>query len=202
MKIILTSKISNLGQIGDIVEVKNGYAKNFLIPNSKAICLTPNSQKTFEAKRSEFEKINQDNLKSANDIKDKIIGKNIVIIENASDDGRLYGSVSSALIATKINEILGQKNVSRSHIFLKKPIKEIGVYSVVVEMHSDISFEICVIVTRSESEIEALLKADRKSKSSSKENEEEGKTQNQSDIDSSSKGNKKPANKKKHNSAE
>ncbi len=159
MKVILTARVSNLGQIGEVVEVKNGYAKNFLVPSKKAICFTPNNQKVFESKRVEFEQANDDNLAVAKKIKDKLAGKDIIVIESASDDGRLYGSVSSTVIATKVNDIVGSKAVSRASIFLRKPIKEIGVYLVKLDLHSDIDLEVRVIVTRSESEIEALLKA-------------------------------------------
>lgn len=159
MKVILTARVSNLGQIGQTVEVKSGYAKNFLIPSKKAICFTPNSQKLFEAKRVEFEQVNDDNFAIAKKVKDKLEGKDIIIIESASDDGRLYGSVSSTTIAAKVNDVVGSKAVSRAVVFLRKPIKEIGVYAVKLDLHSDVDLEVRVIVTRSESEIEALLKA-------------------------------------------
>jgi len=163
MKVILISAIHNLGKIGDVVEVKNGYAKNFLIPSKKAICYTASNFKIFESKRNEFEKENQDQLSLAKKIKDKIFGQNVIVIENASDDGRLYGSVNSAVIAAQVSKLFGEKSVSRSEVFLKKPIKEIGVYDVRLNLHSELSFEVKVIVTRSESEIESLLKADKKS---------------------------------------
>ena len=162
MKIILIAAISKLGKIGDVVEVKNGYAKNFLIPNKKAIVFTANNYKIFESKKHEFEQENIKNLDIASKVQLKIIGKDIVVIENASDDGRLYGSVSSSLIANKINDVIGEKLVSRSIIVLKKPIKEIGVYDVKLALHSDLSFSVRLIVTRSESEIEMLLKAEKK----------------------------------------
>jgi large subunit ribosomal protein L9 len=170
MKIILISAISNLGKIGDVVEVKNGYAKNFLIPNKKAICFTANNHKVFESKRHEFEQENQKNISSAEKIKEKIAGKDIIIIENASDDGRLYGSVTSALIAAKINETAGVDSIVRTDIFLKKPIKEIGLYEIKVTPHSEVAFDVRLIVSRSESEISALLKAEKKgAKSEAKE---------------------------------
>ena len=167
MKIILISAVSNLGRIGDVVEVKNGYAKNFLIPNKKAICFTVNNSKIFESRKHEFEQENIKNLDGAAKVKAQIEGKDIIIIENASDDGRLYGSVSSAVIAAKINEIIGEKNVSRADIFLIKPIKEIGVYDVKLNLHSELAFSVRLIVTRSESEIEALIKASKKGNKSS-----------------------------------
>jgi large subunit ribosomal protein L9 len=163
MKIILTAAVSNLGKIGEVVEVKNGYAKNFLIPNKKAICFTANSYKIFESKKKEFEEQNNDDFAAATKIKEQLAGKDAVIIENASDDGRLYGSVSSTAIAIKINEILKQKIVSRANIFLKKPIKDIGIYEVKLALHSDVAIDVRLIVTRSESEVSALLKAEKKS---------------------------------------
>jgi len=183
MKVILTSRVSQLGQIGEVIEVKNGFAKNYLIPNKKAIAFTPNSQSLFEAKRSEFEKANQDDFSAASKLKEKIVGKDVVIIESASDDGRLYGSVSSANIATKANEIAGSKFLTRANVFLKKPIKEIGVYSVTLALHSDVILEVRLIVTRSESEIEALLKADAKANSKNSEEEVVAKKSKKSDAD-------------------
>jgi len=170
MKIILTAAVSNLGKIGDVVEVKNGYAKNLLIPGKKAICFSTNNYKIFESKKQEFEQQNNDDLAVAKKVKEQLVGKDVVIIQNASDDGRLYGSVNSSTIATKINEILKQKLVARVNIFLKKPIKEIGVYQVRVSLHSEVVIEVRLVVTRSESEIEALLKAEKKSEKVAEEN--------------------------------
>lgn len=171
MKIILIDNINKLGSIGDVIEVKNGYAKNFLIPKNKAICYTNSSFKHFEAKKSEYQKKNLNNLEVANGLKAKIEGKNIIIIENASDDGRLFGSVNSSVIANKINQLVDEKIISRSEIFLKKPIKEIGLYSVKLNLHSDVAFDVKVIVSRSESEAEVILNPKPKS---SKENVENG----------------------------
>lgn len=162
MKIILIASVSQLGKIGEVVEVKNGYAKNFLIPQKKAIYYTAGNFKIFESKKHEFEQANLKNLDVASRVQVQVSGKDIIIIENASDDGRLYGSVSTSVIAAKINEIVGEKLVSRADIFLKKPIKEIGIYEVKLNLHSDVSFDVRLIVTRSESEIDALLKAEKK----------------------------------------
>ncbi len=169
MKIILIAAVSNLGKIGDVVEVKNGYAKNFLVPNKKAICFTAANNKIFESRKHEFEQANLKNLDGASRVKAKIEGKDVVIIENASDDGRLYGSVNATVIAAKINDIIKEKLVSRTSVFLNKPIKELGVYEVKLDLHADAIFNVRLIVTRSESEIAALLKADKKgSKSADK----------------------------------
>jgi large subunit ribosomal protein L9 len=163
MKIILTAAVSNVGKIGDVVEVKNGYAKNFLIPNNKAICATANNSKIFESRRQEFEQANDKDLAIATSVKERISGKDVVILENASDDGRLYGSVNSTLISAKINEIVKEKVASRVNVFLKKPIKEVGVYSVQLSLHSDVVINLRLVVARSEAEVTALVKAEKKS---------------------------------------
>ena len=162
MKIILTAAVSNLGKVGDVVEVKNGYAKNFLVPNKKAICFTANNSKIFESKRKEFEQENQKDLEVAAKVQEQLLGKDISIIENASDDGRLYGSVSSTVIANKINDLVKQKVASRVNVFLKKPIKEIGVYIAKLVLHSEVSIDVKLIVARTESEVASLLKAEKK----------------------------------------
>jgi len=162
MKIILTAAVANLGKVGDVVEVKNGYAKNFLVPNKKAICFTVNNSKIFESKRKEFEQENQKDLEVAAKVQEQLIGKDISIIENASDDGRLYGSVSSTVIANKINDLVKQKVASRVNVFLKKPIKEIGVYVAKLVLHSEVSIDVKLIVARTESEVASLIKADKK----------------------------------------
>jgi len=172
MKIILTAAVSKLGRIGDIVSVKNGYAKNFLIPAKKAICLTTNNSKIFESKRQEFEAANDQELAVANEVKAKISKKDVIIIEKASDDGRLYGSVNSSVIATNINDIVKQKVASRGNVVLAKPIKEIGVYTVQLSLHSEVVIDVRLVIARGESEVATLLKADKKAKEQTEVKEE------------------------------
>jgi large subunit ribosomal protein L9 len=156
MKVILTAS-SKLGKIGDIVVVKNGYAKNFLIPNKKAICLNKENQKAFDAQKHLYEQQNANSIDFANSIKTVLDQKNIIIIENASDDGHLYGSVNSALIAKKINEIISSNKVERNNIVLQKPIKEIGLYQINLNLHPSVEILAKVVVSRSESEISSIL---------------------------------------------
>ena len=176
MKVILIDALPKLGKIGDVIVVKNGYAKNFLIPNKKAICFTEENYKSFESKKHEFEQESIARLEGASKIKALTEGKNIIIIENASDDGRLYGSVNSSLIASKINELIGEKLVEKSAIFLNKPIKETGIYEAKLALHSELSISVKLVVSRTESEAQALLnpkkpaKAKEESESSSEEN--------------------------------
>jgi len=174
MKVILISKVANFGNIGDIVEVKPGFARNFLIPTNKAIHYSKENQEVFENQKKEFEAKNQEALKKANDDKKAINGKDVVIIENASDDGRLYGAVNSGIIASKVNEIVKDLEVNKSNIILEKPIKETGVYDVVVDLYGDINAKLRLIVSRSEAEIETVIKqAQEKEKADKKAQKEE-----------------------------
>lgn len=157
MKVILITKFAKLGNIGNIVNVKDGYAKNFLIPQKKAIFYSEQNYKVFETQKHIFEAESLKHSSVAEASQAKLAGKNIIIIENASDDGRLYGSVNTTTIADKVNEILGAKTVSRINILLRKPIKELGVYGVRVDLYSGIFSEIKVVVTRGEAEVESLL---------------------------------------------
>ena len=174
MKVILTESVNKLGKIGEIITVKDGYAKNFLIPKKKAICYSENNYRVFESKKTDYEKLNLNNLESANKVKEKVNGKNIVIIQNASDDGRLYGSVNPNVIANRINEVIAEKLVSRSEVFLKKPIKEIGVYEVKLDLHSDVEIVLKLAVSRTESEAEILFNPELKKAKEQKAKSEEG----------------------------
>lgn len=180
MKLILISRVANLGNVGDIVSVRNGYGKNFLVPQKKAIFYNAANYKSFEEKKQQFEAENQKHLSAAEGFKSKLNGKDVVIIGTASDDGRLYGAVTTATIAEKINEILNTKAVSRIDVLLKKPIKDIGLYDVKIDLYSGIVADVRVIVSRSEGEVAAMIagvksdvevqeKAAKKSKKSKKE---------------------------------
>ena len=159
MKVILISRVAKLGNIGDVVTVKDGYGKNFLVPQKKAIFYNVANYKIFESKKQQFETENQQNSSGAEISKAKLNGKDIIILGNASDDGRLYGSVTTATVAAKVNEVLGSKTVSRIDVLLRKPIKDIGVHEVKIDLYSGIIAEVRVIVSRSESEIANILAA-------------------------------------------
>lgn len=173
MKVILISAVSGLGNVGDVVDVKNGYGRNFLIPNKKAIIFNENNNKFFEGKRKHFEEENQKSIAAANVVKKSIGSTNIVITENASDDGRLYGSVNSTTISDRINKIIKQELIAKSNIILKNPIKEIGVYEATVSLHHEAEFNVVVVVCRNESEVESLLKAKKEAEKSEKQKSED-----------------------------
>lgn len=158
MKVILISKVANCGNIGDVVEVKNGFARNFLIPKKYAIHYSKANYQTFENKKKEFEAQNHSALENAEKVKDLISGKDIIIIENASDDGRLYGAVNTSMIAAKVNALSANLGILKSNVILEKPIKEIGIYNILINLYADVSAKLRLIVSRTESEAEALLK--------------------------------------------
>ena len=147
MKIVLLERINKLGQMGDIVHVKSGYARNFLLPLKKALRATKENVDFFKEQKSKLEAKNLENKKEAESVKTKIDGKSFILIRSASDTGALYGSVSSK----DINEILSADGfeVSKNQIKLEKPVKELGIYKIIISLHSDISAEIFINVARS-----------------------------------------------------
>lgn len=160
MKVILKSKIKKLGNIGDVVDVKDGYGRNMLIPNGLAIFYTDKNYEVFKAKKAEIEKENQDKKAKAEELKNKIIAKEIVLIENAGDDGKLYGSITGIKLANFINSLLKINDVKKSNISLKEPIKNVGKFAIIVELHPEVSFEKDVIVARSKEEANKIKKGE------------------------------------------
>lgn len=170
MKVILKSKIKKLGNIGDIVEVKDGYARNMLIPNGLALFYTDKNYESFKIKKAEIEKENQENKAKAEDLKNKILTKEIILIENAGDDGKLYGSITGAKLANFINSANKIENaVKKSNITLKEAIKNVGKYEIIIELHPEVSFEKIVIVARSKEEANKIKKGEFKLESEKKE---------------------------------
>lgn len=161
MKVILKSKIKKLGNIGDIVEVKDGYARNMLIPNGLALFYTDKNYEAFKIKKAEIEKENQENKAKAEELKDKILAKEIILIENAGDDGKLYGSITGMKLANIINSLLKLDNaVKKSNVALKEAIKNIGKYEIILSLHPEVSFEKIVIVARSKDEANKIRKGE------------------------------------------
>lgn len=152
MQVILVERMKNLGNIGDVVRVKDGYARNFLLPQKKALRATKDNVAYFESKRAEIEARNKDLLKAAEKLAKSVDGKIVVVIRQASDDGRLYGSVSARDIAAAFQE---QKlAVDRSQVEMGMTIKEIGIYPLKVTLHAEVVVNVKVNVARSESEAE------------------------------------------------
>ena len=197
MKVILIDSLPKVGKIGDVIDVKNGYAKNFLIPRKKAIFYSVENYKFFEDKKHEFEKQSLGKLDRANKVKILLEGKNVIIIENASDDGRLYGSVNSSLIANKVNEVIGDKLVDKSEIFMTKPIKEVGIFDIKLNLHNELAIDVKLVVSRSESEAIALLNPKKKATKTDKENSDENSATEAAALDGEEKPKAKRPRKKK-----
>ncbi len=145
MQVILLDKISNLGQLGDVVRVKDGYARNFLIPKGKARRATQVALQEFEVKRAELERVHGERLKAAQEAGERLQGITLQITAKAGVDGRLFGSVTNFDIA----EALGKQGfeVPKAHVRLPQgPLKAIGDYKVAVALHTDVVVEITVSV--------------------------------------------------------
>ena len=152
MDIILLERIEKLGAIGDVVKVKNGYARNFLLPNGKALRANESNRKVFEANREKIESDNADRRKTAEVDSKGLEGVKIQLIRQASNTGQLYGSVSARDLAEAL-EADGHK-VAKNQIILGRPIKAIGVSDVKVALHPEVSVTISVNVARSPEEAE------------------------------------------------
>lgn len=159
MEIILLEPVKNLGRSGDKVEVKNGYARNFLIPNGVALRANKDNLAVYEARKAEIEKQNADKQKTAETAAKKIDGLNITVIRQAAEDGRLFGSVTAREIADQVKA--KGFDVDSKSVELLSPIRNLGVSKVRVSLHADVSAEISVNVARSEGEAESQLEADK-----------------------------------------
>ena len=152
MQVILLERVAKLGQMGDVVRVKNGYARNFLLPSGRALRATPDNQKVFEDRRAELETRNLERRKEAEAVADKLTGREFVLIRSASGTGSLYGSVT----ARDIWQVAEDEGVSmlRQQVQLLRPIKELGMHDVSVALHPEVDVTIKVNVARSEEEAE------------------------------------------------
>jgi large subunit ribosomal protein L9 len=156
MDVILLERVEKLGAIGDVVTVKNGYARNFLLPNKKALRANAANKKVFEASRAQIEADNAKRREVAQGDAKGIDGKTLTLIRQASNVGQLYGSVSARDLA-ELLEADGAK-VTKSQIVLDKPIKSIGLHEVRVVLHAEVSVKIKVNVARSPEEAELQAK--------------------------------------------
>ena len=152
MQVILLERIDRLGKIGDEVRVKNGFARNFLIPQGKALIANDKNRKRFEAEREAIEARNAAARDAAQTEAEKLEGATFVLIRQAGETGQLYGSVSARDIA-EAAEAAGYK-VDRAAVRLDKPIKTIGIAEVSVRLHAEVSVKVQVNVARSQEEAE------------------------------------------------
>ena len=145
MQVILLEKVVNLGNLGDVVKVKDGYARNFLIPAGRARRATEAAIKEFEAKRAELEKVAAEKLATAQALADKMNGRTVHITQKAGVDGRLFGSVTNADVADALNRI--DFKVLKAQVRMTSgPIKTVGEHTVTVVPHTDVVAEVKVVV--------------------------------------------------------
>jgi large subunit ribosomal protein L9 len=152
MEIILLERIEKLGTIGDVVTVKDGYARNFLLPNKKALRANDANRKVFEANRERLESENAQRRNEAAKSGEKVDGAEVVLIRASSNSGQLYGSVSVRDIADALKA--QGHNLSKSQIILERPIKTIGMFDVKVALHPEVHVIVKANVARSDDEAE------------------------------------------------
>jgi large subunit ribosomal protein L9 len=150
MEVILLERVEKLGAIGDVVKVKDGFARNYLLPNKKALRANENNRKLFEANRARIEEENATRRSDAESSSKSVDGKTVQLIRQASNTGQLYGSVS----ARDIVEALDAEgaHVTKSQVVLDRPIKAIGVHDVKIALHPEVSVTVKVNVARSPEE--------------------------------------------------
>ena len=152
MELILLERVENLGQIGDVVKVRAGYARNYLLPNKKALRANEANRKLFENQRADLEARNLERRKDAEGAATKLDGRSFVVIRQASDMGLLYGSVSTRDIAEAASK--DGAHIDRSQVRLDKPLKNLGIFPVRVMLHPEVSVSITINIARSEEEAE------------------------------------------------
>ncbi|MEZ5723164.1 MAG: 50S ribosomal protein L9 [Paracoccaceae bacterium] len=152
MQVILLERVAKLGQMGEVVEVKPGYARNYLLPQGKALTASAANIASFESQKAQLEARNLESKKEAEALAAKLAGQQFVVIRSASDSGALYGSVTPRDAAEVATE--GGFSVDKKQIVLKAPIKELGLHAVDVRLHPEVEVEFTLNVARSPEEAE------------------------------------------------
>ncbi|MBV9509794.1 MAG: 50S ribosomal protein L9 [Caulobacteraceae bacterium] len=152
MKVILLERVDRLGHLGEVVNVKDGFARNFLLPRSKALRATSANLKVFDAQRAEIEARNAKARDAASKSGEGLDGTSYILIRQAGETGQLYGSVSGRDVANAVNAEGGK--VDRSMIVLDKPIKTLGVHPVKVKLHAEVTVTVNINIARSQDEAE------------------------------------------------
>ncbi|MCV2864611.1 50S ribosomal protein L9 [Albidovulum sediminicola] len=152
MQVILLERVAKLGQMGEVVKVKDGYARNFLLPQGKALRASDANIKNFEAQKAQLEARNLETRKEAEALGEKLDGQSYIVIRSASDAGALYGSVTPRDIADAATA--AGFTIDRKQISLDAPIKDLGLHRVTVVLHPEVSVSVSVNVARSAEEAE------------------------------------------------
>jgi large subunit ribosomal protein L9 len=159
MEVILLERVGRLGHMGDVVRVKDGFARNFLLPKGKALRATKENRAKYEGMKVELEVRNTEMRGEAQKIGGGLDGKSFVVIRQASETGQLYGSVSGRDIAVIVNDG-GFKGVTRGQIAINAPIKTIGLHKVPVALHPEVEITITINVARSADEAERIARGE------------------------------------------
>jgi len=158
MEVILLERVGRLGQMGDVVRVRDGYGRNFLLPQGKALRATDENRARFETMKTELEARNLERRGEAEQVAAKLNGKGFVVLRQAAETGQLYGSVSSRDIAGLLTE--NGFKIERTQITLNAPIKTLGIHPVPVALHPEVESSITVTVARSADEAERLARGE------------------------------------------
>ncbi|HEY5278779.1 MAG TPA: 50S ribosomal protein L9 [Pseudolabrys sp.] len=158
MEVILLERVGRLGQMGETVRVKDGFARNFLLPRGKALRATAENKKNFEGMRADLEKRNLEAKGDAGKLASKVDGKSFVVLRQASETGQLFGSVTTRDIARLIAE--DGSEIAKGQVAINAPIKSIGQYKVPIALHPEIEVSVTVIVARSADEAERIKRGE------------------------------------------
>lgn len=159
MEVILLERVEKLGQMGEVVNVKPGFARNYLLPKNKALRATKANIAEFETRRVQFQAVNVEKRDEAQAIASKLDGLSVVLVRQASDGDQLYGSVTTRDIATEITA--AGFTVDKNQVQLNHPIKTVGLHSVTVRLHPEVSVSVTANVARTEDEAEAQARGER-----------------------------------------
>src|SRR5215469_9040801 len=157
MDVILLERVHNLGQIGDVVKVKPGYARNFLLPNRKALRATEANKAKFESQRAQIEAMNLEKRSEAEKVRSKVDGLKVVLIRQAGETGQLFGSVNARDLAEAVTA--AGFTVDRRQVILDRPIKTLGLHPIRVALHPEVIVAVTANVAKSTEEAEAQEKA-------------------------------------------
>ncbi|MBX9774598.1 MAG: 50S ribosomal protein L9 [Xanthobacteraceae bacterium] len=158
MEVILLERVGRLGQMGDVVRVKDGFARNFLLPKGKALRATKENRSRFETMKTELEARNLEQRGEAQKVGEKLDGQNFTVLRQAAEGGQLYGSVSPRDIATLV--IAKGFKIDRNQITLNTPIKTIGLHKVPIALHPEVEVAVMVAVARNEDEAARLVRGE------------------------------------------
>ena len=159
MDVILLERVEKLGAIGDVVKVKNGFARNYLFPQHKALLATDANKARFERERTAIEARNEKARAAAQAEGQSLDGTTYVLIRQAGETGQLYGSVAARDIADAINRTEGHK-IERKHVAIQQPIKTIGMHDVTIRLHPEVALKVTLNVARSRDEADRQAKGE------------------------------------------